>query len=180
VSTWNWWERVSGERGYISSTNLQAKDPEKRSPNSRWYVEIQLSVPKFRDIRMSAKLQAGSSTSPLGCTSLSRLERILLGTTACALLEHKFFLRGLRIRRLLQPGTVIWLPSVFLLDVTIFLVVLYFLTAPKRWNLKTRAAMYVSKTIATLLALLVVLISSVSLMLMIQTGIHLFHFTMLT
>ena len=98
---------------------------------------------------MSTPHEASSSTSHLSYSSFSRFERILLGTTACAILEQKFFLLGLKIHRLLQLGTVLWLPSVFILD----------------------AAIFVSKAVATLVALLAIVVSSVSLMLMIQTGI---------
>src|SRR5271154_3746867 len=88
-----------------------------------------------------------SSTSIGNKTVFSRFEAILLSTCTCSLLEHKIFLLGLHIRRLLQPGTIVWLPSVFLLDILVFSIVLLFLTAPKQWRLRTRIAAFVSRAL---------------------------------
>src|SRR5437762_2129727 len=85
--------------------------------------------------------------------SFTRFEGILLGACACTLLEHKIFLLGLHIRRLLQLGTIIWLPSIFILDGLVFTIVLLLLKVPKRWHLRTKAAAFMSKTFAISFAL---------------------------
>lgn len=102
--------------------------------------------------------------------SFTRFEGILLGTCACTLFGHKLFLLSLSVRRLLQLGTIIWLPSIFILDVLVVAIVLFFLKLPKRWHLRTKAAAFTSKAFATLFALFVITITCASMVLMIETG----------
>ncbi len=102
--------------------------------------------------------------------SFTRFEGILLGTCACTLLEHKIFLLSLRIRRLLQLGTIIWLPSIFILDGLVFTVVLLLLKLPRHWHLRTKAAAFMSKAFATSFALFVIIVTCANMGLMIRTG----------
>ena len=102
--------------------------------------------------------------------SFTRFEGILLGTCTCTLLGHKLFLLSLSFRRLLQWGTIIWLPSTFILDILVFIIILLFLKLPKRWHLRTKVAAFTSKTFATLFASFVIVITCASMVLMIQTG----------
>jgi hypothetical protein len=117
-----------------------------------------------------------SSKSSSKSIPFTRFDTILLCSCACTLLQFKVFLLVLRIGRLLQAGTVIWLPSVFILDILVFGIVLGFLTAPKCGIVKTKAAAVVSKAFATSFALVVVLAACASTLLMIETGMSFFLF----
>ena len=111
-----------------------------------------------------------NSTSSRHKFQFSLFESVLLSTVACSLLEHKLLLLGLGIRRILRPATIIWFPSVFILDFLVFGIVWVFLNAPKRWHLRAQASVFVAKSIATLFAVFVVAVNSASMLLMIETG----------
>ena len=102
--------------------------------------------------------------------SFDSFDSIVLCTCACTLLQYKLFLLGLRIGRLYQLGTIMWLPSVFILDTLVFGIIFAFLCAPRRGLVKTRAAAIVSRTFATSILVLVVFSACASMVLMIETG----------
>lgn len=111
-----------------------------------------------------------TSFSKGGRIAFSRFEAILLCTCACTLFEHKIFLLALRINRLIQLGTVLWLPSVILLDLMVLGIIYLFLTVPLRWHLTTRGTSIFSKAIATAIGLFVIIATSASMVLLIETG----------
>ena len=126
--------------------------------------------PQFASQQNFVGLGQSSTSSAKINFSFTRFEAILLCSCACTLFEHKIFFLGLHIRRLLQPGTIIWLPSAFIPDVLVFAIVLLFLTAPKCWHLRTKAALFTSKAFATLFTLFIITVSCASTVLMIETG----------
>lgn len=97
-------------------------------------------------------------------------DSIVLCTCACTLLQYKLFLLGLRIGRLYRLGTIMWLPSVLILDSLVFGTIFAFLWAPRRGMVNTRAAAIVSRTFATSILTLVVFAACASMVLMIETG----------
>jgi hypothetical protein len=102
--------------------------------------------------------------------TFNRFNTIILCTCACTLLQHKIFVLCIHFTRLLQLGTLIWLPSVFILDILVFAIIYAFLTAPYRWHLRTNAAAFMSKTFATLYAVFVIVVTCTSMVLLIETG----------
>ena len=127
--------------------------------------------------QQSASQQASNSSSGGLSTqngskfTLDQLETIVLSTVAFTLLEHKIFLLALHVDRLLQVGTIIWLPSVLILDISVFAIVFFFFTVPTRSHLCTKAAAFTSRVVATLFAAFIVIITCISLVLMVETGI---------
>jgi hypothetical protein len=118
-----------------------------------------------------ANVMGESSTSSTKFATFNRFNAIVVCTCACTLLQHKIFVLCIHLKRLLQLGTLIWLPSVFILDILVFAIVYAFLTAPYRWHLRTNAAAFVSKVFATLFAVFVVIVTCTSMVLLIETGI---------
>ena len=111
-----------------------------------------------------------SSSTKSKFQTFNRFNAIILCTCACTLLQHKIFLLCIHFKRLLQLGTIIWLPSVFILDILVFAIIYAFLTAPYRWHLRTNAAAFMSKTFATLFAVFVIVVTCTSMVLLIETG----------
>ena len=112
----------------------------------------------------------GEPSPKSGRIAINRIETILLCTCACTLLEHKIFLFALKINRLIQPGTLIWLPSTLILDILIVGLVYYFLTLPTRWSLTTQIGTAVSKLFAILVAFFAIISTCASMVLLIETG----------
>lgn len=113
---------------------------------------------------------AGTANSYDGKLAFSRFEAILLCTCAGSLLEHKFFFLALRFKRLLRWGTLLWLPSVFILDILVFAIVYLFLTAQSRWHFRTNAAGFTSRVFATTLVAFIVFACCISMVLLVETG----------
>src|ERR1700719_3291420 len=89
-------------------------------------------TPQFVFRQLVGRIIGENSTSPFrNKFAFSYFESTLLCTVACSILEHKLFLLGLRIRRLLRPAALLWLPSLFILDLMVFAIVLVFLNLPK-------------------------------------------------
>ena len=125
--------------------------------------------------RIVASAMLGDSVAPAtslfdGKLAFSRFEAVLLCTCAGSLLEHKLLVLALRFKRLLGWGTLLWLPSVFILDILVFAMVYVFLTAPSRWHLRTRIAGVTSRALATVLATFTVLVCCTSMVLLMETG----------
>src|SRR5271155_2270583 len=118
------------------------------------------------------KMRQNSKSTISKSIPFTRFDTILLCTCVCTLLQYKVFLLILRIGRLLRAGTIIWLPSVFILDILVFGIVLGFLAAPKYGIVKTKAAAVVSKAFATTLVMVVILTACASMLLMIETGMN--------
>src|SRR5262245_40894989 len=83
-----------------------------------------------------------------GRIAFTRLEAVTLCTCASALFEHKMLLLALHIKRLLALSTILWLPSVILLDIFALGIVAFFLLGPKFWHLRTSVIMFMSRIFA--------------------------------
>jgi hypothetical protein len=104
-------------------------------------------------------------------SQFARVEAVLLYSCACALLEHKIFLLALRINRLIKWGTILWLPSVLLLDGFVVGTIYYFFVLPSRWRLATSMGRVASKGFAIIVACFAIFSTCASMVLLVETGI---------
>ena len=104
---------------------------------------------------------------PFSCSHFYR--PVVLSTCAVALFNHRIAVLVLSIRDLYRPTTIIWLPSVLILDILVFVFIYLFFHVPTGLSRLSPSVIFY-RPLAILLSVFVTVIITVGTLFLIVTG----------